>query len=98
MASCKVQLDYFWDFKGALAIARRALEVDPKHRIAAFMYGWILTLSSDFAEAMDFFDSFPRDVSGLNIIATGRAIASLFSGDCLAGKEELHTVCERYRS
>lgn len=96
MASCKVQLDYFWDFEGALAIARRAREVDPKHRIAAFMYGWILTLSSRFGEAIDFFDSLPRDLSGLNIIATGRGIASLFSGDYPAAKERLGTVCKRW--
>ncbi len=96
MASCKVRLDYSWDFEGALAIVRRALEVDPKHRIAAFMYGWILALSSRFAEAMDFFDTLPSDVSGLNIIATGRAITSLFSGDYLAGKERLHAVCKRW--
>jgi DNA-binding winged helix-turn-helix (wHTH) protein/tetratricopeptide (TPR) repeat protein len=96
MALCKVRLDYAWDFPGALELAERALKIDSKHRIAAFMYPWILLLSSRFAESVAFIDALPAGVSSQNIIATCRGIATLFSGDYLAGNAELESVCRRW--
>jgi DNA-binding winged helix-turn-helix (wHTH) protein/tetratricopeptide (TPR) repeat protein len=95
-ALCKVRLDYSWDFAGALERAERALQIDSNNRIAAFMYPWILLLSSRFAESVAFIDALPASVSSQNIIATCRGIATLFSGDYDAGIAELESVCRRW--
>jgi DNA-binding winged helix-turn-helix (wHTH) protein/tetratricopeptide (TPR) repeat protein len=95
-ALCKVRLDYSWDFAGALERAERALKIDSNNRIAAFMYPWILSLSSRFAESVAFIDALPASVSSQNIIATCRGIATLFSGDYDAGNAELESVCRRW--
>lgn len=96
VALCKVRLDYHWDFSGALELAARALGIDPKHRIAAFMYAWILSLSARFADSVAFLDSLPSDVANMNIMATCRAITTLFSGDYEAGMAGLEVVCDRW--
>ena len=80
VAMSKVRLDYSWDFAGALAFAQRALDADPRHRIAAFMRAWIHTLWGRFAEALALFDALPEEVVSLNVIRTGRGITILFSG------------------
>jgi DNA-binding winged helix-turn-helix (wHTH) protein len=96
LALCKVRLDYAWDFPGALELAARALEIDPSHRIAAFMYPWILVLSSRCGDATEFIDSLPRAISSQNLITSCRGIATLFSGDYDAGRAELEGVCRRW--
>jgi DNA-binding winged helix-turn-helix (wHTH) protein len=96
MALCKVQLDYSWDFAGASDIARRAIGLDPKHRIAAFMYAWILALSSHSEESIAFIDSLPANISNVDIMQTCRGIATLFLGDYAAAKAELAVTCERW--
>ena len=96
MALCKVRLDYCWDFSGAAAIARNALEFEPRHRIAAFMYAWILALSSRFAESLAFIDSLPAELSNMNIIETCRGVTILFSGDYSRAKAELGATCTRW--
>lgn len=96
MASCKVQIDYCWDFAGALAIARRALELDATDRIAAFMYGWILALSNRFSESLAFTESLPSHVSNMNIIQACRGITTLFSGDYAAAAAQLEATCKRW--
>jgi DNA-binding winged helix-turn-helix (wHTH) protein/tetratricopeptide (TPR) repeat protein len=93
LALCKVRLDYFWDFAGALELAQQALRIDAHHRVGAFMYPWILALSSRSSEATAFIDSLPKSVSQQNIIATCRGVATLFSGDYQAGTAELEAVC-----
>lgn len=95
-ALCKVRLDYYWDFSGALEFAQRALTLNPTNRIGAFMYPWILLLSSRCSDAVAFIDSLPSGVSGQNIIATCRGVATLFSGDYGAGIEELDNVTRRW--
>ena len=96
LALCKVSLDYFWDFERALRLAQRAADIDPTNRIAAFMYPWILILSSRFSEAVDFIDGLPRATSALNVMVTCRALATLFSGDYDTGRSELAAASRRW--
>lgn len=96
MASCKVQLDYCRDFAGALAIARRAIELDAKHRIAAFMNAWILALSGRFEQSLAFLDSLAPSVSNLNIIQSCRGITTLFSGDYSTAATQLEITCKQW--
>lgn len=96
LALCKVTLDYFWDFEGALELAQRALQLNSSHRIAVFMYPWILALSSRCSDAKEFIDSLAPKVSQQDIIATCRATATLFSGDYDAAIAELAAACQRW--
>jgi DNA-binding winged helix-turn-helix (wHTH) protein len=96
LALCKVRLDYFWDFGGALELTQRALRLDSSHRIAVFMYPWILALSSRCSEAKEVIDSLPPKVAHQDIICTCRAVATLFSGDYDAAIAELATVCRQW--
>jgi DNA-binding winged helix-turn-helix (wHTH) protein len=92
----KVRLDYSWDFAGALAFAERALDADPRNRIAAFMRSWIHALWGRFDEALKLFDALPEEVVSLNVIRTGRGITILFSGDYERAAAELDAVCSRW--
>jgi DNA-binding winged helix-turn-helix (wHTH) protein/tetratricopeptide (TPR) repeat protein len=96
LALCKVRLDYFWEFERALRLAQCAGEIDPANRIAAFMYPWILILSSRFSEAAEFIDRLPQAISALNVMVTCRALATLFSGDYDAGRIELAAASCRW--
>ncbi|HEY6326641.1 MAG TPA: winged helix-turn-helix domain-containing protein [Candidatus Cybelea sp.] len=92
----KVRLDYSWDFAGALAFAERALDADPRHRVGAFMRGWIHALWGRFDDALALFDALPEAVVSLNVIRTGRGITILFSGDYERAAAELDGVCSRW--
>ncbi|HEV3090461.1 MAG TPA: winged helix-turn-helix domain-containing protein [Candidatus Cybelea sp.] len=95
-ALCKVRLDYNWDFAAAEVLAQRALAIDPHHRIAAFMYAWILVLTGRSTESLAFVDALPGDVGGTNIMQTCCGIAALFSGKYANAMERLGAASKRW--